>query len=108
MYKYVEKVYRAFGANNNRVLALVPQRYEGDRDKDGERHGRGKALLPNGDLYVGEYRKGLRYGRGTYVFKGGARYEGNWRQGKKHGYGSFIYPDGSRYEGPASINSSRA
>ncbi|XP_026298638.1 radial spoke head 1 homolog isoform X2 [Apis mellifera] len=73
--------------------------YEGERNEKGDRHGRGKALLPNGDMYVGQYCKGLRHARGLYVFKNGARYDGEWRQGVKYGQGTFWYPDGTRYEG---------
>nr|XP_033330503.1 radial spoke head 1 homolog [Megalopta genalis] len=73
--------------------------YEGERNENGDRHGHGKALLPNGDMYVGQYCKGLRHGRGLYVLKIGARYDGEWRQGVKYGQGTFWYPDGTRYEG---------
>ncbi|XP_050460190.1 radial spoke head 1 homolog [Cataglyphis hispanica] len=73
--------------------------YEGERNENGERHGNGKALLPNGDMYVGQYRDGLRDGKGVYVFKNGARYNGEWRHGCKYGQGIFWYPDGTRYEG---------
>ncbi|XP_048506682.1 radial spoke head 1 homolog [Athalia rosae] len=74
-------------------------RYEGERNERGERHGQGKALLPNGDMYVGSYCKGLRHGKGIYVFRNGARYDGDWRCGLKYGVGTFWYPDGTRYEG---------
>ncbi|XP_076546518.1 radial spoke head 1 homolog isoform X1 [Osmia lignaria lignaria] len=73
--------------------------YEGERNEKGDRHGRGKALLPNGDMYEGQYCKGLRHGPGLYVFKNGARYDGQYRQGVKYGQGTFWYPDGTRYEG---------
>ncbi|NXY90512.1 RSPH1 protein, partial [Alcedo cyanopectus] len=73
--------------------------YEGDRNAEGERHGHGKARLPNGDTYEGEYEHGLRSGQGTYRFKNGARYIGEYLQNKKHGKGTFFYPDGSKYEG---------
>ncbi|XP_076245452.1 radial spoke head 1 homolog [Calliopsis andreniformis] len=76
--------------------------YEGERNKEGDRHGFGKALLPNGDMYVGHYCKGLRNGTGFYVFKNGARYDGEWRRGFKYGQGTFWYPDGTRYEGTTS------
>lgn len=77
--------------------------YEGERNEKGDRHGRGKALLPNGDMYVGQYCKGLRHARGLYVFKNGARYDGEWRQGVKYGQGTFWYPDGTRYEGKKNV-----
>ncbi|XP_031315997.1 radial spoke head 1 homolog isoform X1 [Camelus dromedarius] len=73
--------------------------YEGDRNEMGERHGHGKARLPNGDVYEGNYEHGKRHGQGTYKFKSGARYVGEYVKNKKHGQGTFIYPDGSKYEG---------
>ncbi|NXX79449.1 RSPH1 protein, partial [Urocolius indicus] len=73
--------------------------YDGERNPEGERHGRGKAKLPNGDIYNGEYEHGLRSGQGTYRFKNGACYIGEYLQNKKHGRGTFFYPDGSKYEG---------
>ncbi|XP_076803429.1 radial spoke head 1 homolog [Clavelina lepadiformis] len=73
--------------------------YEGDRNEEGERHGYGKATLPNGDTYEGQYDRGKRHGQGTYRFKSNARYIGEYLHNKKHGQGTFIYPDGSRYEG---------
>ncbi|XP_049916698.1 radial spoke head 1 homolog isoform X1 [Epinephelus moara] len=73
--------------------------YEGDRNEAGERHGVGKAVLPNGDIYQGQYENGRRHGQGTYRFKNGARYVGDYYQNMKHGQGTFYYPDGSKYEG---------
>ncbi|XP_067322821.1 radial spoke head 1 homolog isoform X1 [Anolis sagrei] len=73
--------------------------YEGERNEAGERHGQGKARLPNGDTYEGQYANGKRNGKGFYRFKNGARYTGEYIDNKKHGQGTFIYPDGSRYEG---------
>lgn len=44
--------------------------YEGDRDPNTqERHGHGRALLKNGDVYDGEYSQGKRHGQGVYRFK---------------------------------------
>ncbi|XP_051871242.1 radial spoke head 1 homolog [Pristis pectinata] len=73
--------------------------YEGERNAENERHGQGKAVLPNGDTYEGSYEHGKRHGMGTYRFKNGARYVGEYLQNKKHGQGVFYYPDGSKYEG---------
>ncbi|KAH3699176.1 radial spoke head 1 homolog isoform X2 [Dreissena polymorpha] len=73
--------------------------YEGPRNDKDERHGQGKATLPNGDTYEGMYENGKRHGRGVYRFKNGSRYNGEYIKNKKHGDGTFIYPDGSRYEG---------
>ncbi|KAM7534022.1 hypothetical protein Aperf_G00000109304 [Anoplocephala perfoliata] len=73
--------------------------YEGGRNEKGERHGFGKAILPNHDTYEGMYENGLRNGKGYYLFKNGARYLGEYLDNRKHGKGTFYYPDGSRYEG---------
>ena len=45
--------------------------YEGDRNENEERHGFGRAMLPNGDEYEGEYHKGKRHGSGIYTFANG-------------------------------------
>ena len=42
--------------------------YEGERNENEERHGHGKALLPNGDEYEGGYQNGKRSGSGIYTF----------------------------------------
>ncbi|XP_072541245.1 radial spoke head 1 homolog isoform X2 [Salminus brasiliensis] len=73
--------------------------YEGERNEAGERHGSGRAVLPNGDIYEGLYKHGERSGRGTYKFRSRARYIGEYYMNLKHGQGIFYYPDGSKYEG---------
>ena len=49
-------------------VCAVSQTYEGERNDAGERHGQGKAVLPNGDVYEGQYVSGKRHGIGTYKF----------------------------------------
>ena len=66
------------------------QDYEGERNENEERHGYGKATLPNGDTYEGQYQNGKRHGHGTYRFKNLARYVGEYTNGKKHGQGNFV------------------
>ncbi|XP_018651571.1 hypothetical protein Smp_190140 [Schistosoma mansoni] len=73
--------------------------YEGGRNERDERHGYGKAILPNGDTYEGMYENGKRNGSGVYRFKNGARYDGTYEDNKRQGQGTFYYPDGSIYEG---------
>lgn len=73
--------------------------YDGERNELDERHGFGRAKLPNGDTYEGYYENGKRHGKGTYRFKNGARYVGYYIEGKKNGDGVFLYPDGSKHEG---------
>jgi len=44
----------------------IIQEYEGGRNDKDQRHGHGKARLPNGDTYEGMYDSGTRSGAGTY------------------------------------------
>lgn len=56
-------------------------------------------MLPNGDVYSGQYRHGRRHGTGLYVFCNGSRYSGQYRCDRRQGTGTMYYPDGSRYDG---------
>ena len=53
-------------AGTCREIVYVVQEYEGGRNDKDQRHGRGKARLPNGDTYEGMYDCGTRNGMGTY------------------------------------------
>ena len=48
------------------IIILFTQEYEGERNESNERHGFGKAKLPNSDTYEGFYQNGKRHGQGTY------------------------------------------
>ena len=48
------------------IIVFVLKEYEGERNERDERHGHGKATLPNGDTYEGMYENGKRHGYGTY------------------------------------------
>ena len=66
--------------------------YNGDLI-DGIRHGSGKLIFMNGDIYEGGFHKGLREGRGTYRMKSnGGLYVGNWSRAKRHGLDFFKPP----------------
>ncbi|KAI9209473.1 uncharacterized protein BJ171DRAFT_487114 [Polychytrium aggregatum] len=73
--------------------------YEGERNEQTERHGKGKNQFPNGDIYEGLYGNGKRNGYGTYRWKSGTRYVGEYQDNMREGNGFFIYPDGSKYKG---------
>merc|ERR1712128_102790 len=73
--------------------------YEGERNEAGERHGLGKATLRNGDIYEGQYVKGLREGEGTYTYaESGSIYIGRWEKGHAHGAGELKHKN-FRYQG---------
>ncbi|XP_066927004.1 radial spoke head 1 homolog isoform X2 [Clytia hemisphaerica] len=81
------------------VQELFLGSYEGTRNDREERHGRGKAILPNGDVYEGEYENGKRHGYGVYTFVSGAKYLGHYVHGRKDGSGKLHNEDGSFYDG---------
>ncbi|KAM5154837.1 radial spoke head 1 homolog isoform 2-T2 [Callospermophilus lateralis] len=97
--------------------------YEGDRNEAGERHGHGKARLPNGDTYEGNYEFGKRHGQGsgrttrgtamactttliTIPTPGtgsltkdtGSKYVGTWVNGQQEGAAELVHLN-HRYQG---------
>nr|KAG5685652.1 hypothetical protein BaRGS_020894 [Batillaria attramentaria] len=83
--------------------------YEGGRNDRDERHGEGKATLPNGDTYEGLYENGKRHGGwvddqrcgfGKYNYINGDTYEGEWQNHVRHGRGTYTYAaTGTKYVG---------
>ncbi|XP_028804725.1 uncharacterized protein LOC114759679 [Neltuma alba] len=53
----------------------------------------------NGDVYEGEFHKGMCSGSGVYYYNMSGRYEGDWVDGKYDGYGVETWARGSRYRG---------
>lgn len=43
--------------------------YEGERNEKGEKHGRGKLVYSNGDIYEGVWLNNKKHGRGKYTYK---------------------------------------
>ena len=68
--------------------------YENDK-----RHGEGRFLWANGETYEGIYVQDKRTGRGIYRWSDGSMYSGSFFNGKRHGNGIFTSADGIRYEG---------
>eukprot|EP01031_Cornospumella_fuschlensis_P026299 gene26299-31771_t len=73
--------------------------YTGERNAKGERDGRGKCILPSGDVYVGEFKEGRFHGTGKMTYKNGSVYEGEYVRGKMEGSGKYISPGGHVYMG---------
>jgi len=66
--------------------------------KDEYQDGRGVQTL-NGEVYNGEWSKGVRHGVGTCHYADGGVYEGEWFNDQRHGFGVFDYPNGDHFEG---------
>ncbi len=53
----------------------------------------------SGDIYTGEFDKGLRNGKGIYKYKSGNVYEGEFLDGLPHGQGTLTWSDGEKFTG---------
>ncbi len=102
-------------------------KYEGEF-KNGQKHGWGTAVYPDGSNYVGqwvnnnpsgkgkltnkitdpkipaeyyegEWLGGKMNGKGTQYWKDGSSYTGEYLLGQKNGFGTFSWPDGNKYTG---------
>lgn len=51
------------------------------------------------DDYKGDTQSGLRHGRGRYVYPNGNVYEGEWYKDQRYGYGSLKDQNGDIYLG---------
>jgi len=56
--------------------------------KKGFAHGKGEAIRV--DSYTGRFANGLPSGKGTYTWANGDIYVGNWKKGKQNGEGTLI------------------
>lgn len=63
-------------------------------------HGLGSLTFPSGNIYTGEFVKGVRQGHGEFFYFGtGERYVGQWRNNMKEGRGEYWFNDGSVFKG---------
>eukprot|EP01084_Bolivina_argentea_P026849 49922_1 len=103
-------------------------KYEGERNNEGKRHGKGKyeynmasglVKIYEGDwrngkehgkgvltihqkfpkVYDGDWVNGCRDGQGTQTQSATQKYEGGWKNNTRHGKGKFTYDDGTVYDG---------
>ena len=77
----------------------VQDEYTGEYNGGGQKHGQGKCLYHNGDVYEGDWRYEHRNGVGKQTFRNGDRYEGAWVNEEMHGIGSITWSNGLRYCG---------
>ncbi|OUO01360.1 MORN repeat-containing protein [Bacteroides clarus] len=58
-----------------------------------------KKIYSNGNIYEGEWKKGVPNGLGKMIYANGNIYEGNWISGIIEGKGKMTYANGDIYEG---------
>ena len=66
---------------------------------DDLKHGKGKNIFNDGEIYEGDFNKGKMTGTGTYQFKDKSQYTGEFLDGKMHGKGIITYPNGTKFDG---------
>ena len=76
--------------------------YEGDV-VDGFKSGKGTQKQPDGDKYIGEFKKDQYHGYGKYLWSESNEteesYEGDFYEGDFRGFGTMVYRNGDKYEG---------
>jgi hypothetical protein len=72
--------------------------YDGET-KDGQMHGKGRAVWVDGRVYCGIWKQNKMHGFGVYTDQTGARYEGVFTNGTLNGQGVIVYADGTKYTG---------
>ena len=72
--------------------------YEGSRDSNGKRSGKGIYRWDDGTVYDGEWLDDDRHGLGVERIADGNIYEGEYRADKASGHGIYRYADGEIYE----------
>jgi hypothetical protein len=50
----------------------------------------GVRVLPNGDVYEGEFQGNIPHGHGLLTYYNGSIYSGAFVMGKKHGFGTYV------------------
>ena len=67
---------------------------------NGKIEGKGKLILENGEIYIGEFLDNYANGKGkSYYDKDNLRYEGDFKKGKMEGNGKYICENGNYYIG---------
>jgi len=83
------------------VIPGTGTRYEG-QTRDGKPWGRGTMTYKNGEVYSGDWERGLRHGRGRLKYPvedDKDYYDGAWKDDEQTGRGTVVWRSGDRYEG---------
>lgn len=73
--------------------------YNGEFNRNGERHGYGIYTFNNGDKHVGNNFKNQWHGKGAFYYENGDKYEGDFNYDEIDGVGAYSYLNGDKYIG---------
>lgn len=79
--------------------AKPPAGYVGEKNEQGQYHGRGTLINEDGSIYDGEWRNGLQEGQGIFKYVDGGVYVGQWVADFACGYGEMDFAEGATYKG---------
>jgi hypothetical protein len=65
----------------------------------GKRHGKGKFVYENGDVYIGDFRNDCITGKGVYLWANGEKYIGRFKSGVMTGRGYKKFNNEDFYSG---------
>ncbi|UJR34144.1 hypothetical protein I4U23_021551 [Adineta vaga] len=82
-----------------RIGQLQSIAYEGELNREGEKHGYGMYRWLNGRTYVGQWYRNQMDGEGIESWPNGSKYQGQFNANKRHGHGTFTWLDGRQYVG---------
>lgn len=67
--------------------------------KNNLKHGYGKYIYYNGDIYEGNFIDGVKCGKGKFISHneyGSLIYEGEWKNDMKNGFGKYLYKESNK------------
>ena len=73
------------------------EKYQGNLDSCGKKHGFGCCEFDNGDFYIGQYVNGKKDGKGFNQSKNGAYYYGDFKQSRYEGKGEYMYESSDKF-----------
>ena len=88
-----------FGLKRHENQEQKENRYIGQFNDKGQKHGLGKFYYQDGSIYFGQWENNHRLGFGYYYWPNGDHYQGYWEQGKMQGLGQLDYGTGDCYQG---------
>ena len=94
---YIGSVYDGKPSGKGR-LYVRPDNYYYGYFLNGQKHGHGRQIGPNGLKYDGEWQCDIHHGQGELITRD-FKYVGHFKNGKYHGDGIYSVADETKYEG---------